>query len=179
MNRPRLCEWLPGGSGPYVRNFKREIKTVLDQVRESFPGALPIPEVEAIDRWLRVMDRIDAIFGGQMASSRACFVREYLRPSAIEVSKPLPSAEGYVLLVEEFPNLAFMVGAADLPPLESIAVSSDLLIVPLPKPTWLLSVSHENPWLPPLEFNLRLGRKSIEKGSGENGEGADQRDGSS
>lgn len=160
MNRPCLYEWMPGGPGPHIVNFKGMVKTVVEQIRTSFPEALPVPEQEAIDLWLRVIERIDAIYGGRIASSRASFVRDYLRSSAIEVSKPLPSSEGYVLLVEEFPTLGFMVAAADLPSLERVAVSSDILIVPLPKPTWIVAVSHENPWLPPFEFNLRFGKKS-------------------
>jgi hypothetical protein len=162
MSKLRLYEWLPRDSDETVEHSKRYRRYLDGKIRRlqaTFSPSEVMPEAEALDLWCRLIERIDARLGGLVAKSDQEFLWDYIRPYAVEVTSPLPSPEGYVVLVEDYPGIGLRVPADGLPSLDRIRFLNDNHIVPLSRPTWLLSISHEG--FPPLQLDLRQGKNSL------------------
>lgn len=168
MNKPLLCDWLPNGSDAsveYSKRYRRALDVKARRIQTIFPGSTAIAEQEALDLWGQIMRRIDARLKRNVGVSDTAFLYDYVESCAIQVIRPLPSPEGYVVLVEDFPTLGFRLKGNDLPSLHQIRLPQDIHIIPFPRPTWILTVSHENPGLPPIQFDLRSPHSNTERSS--------------
>lgn len=156
MRKPLLREWLPlKDRTPKFQPSKGHQEITVQRTQALFPTATLIPAPEAIALWLKVVDRIDTRIAGQVATSREDFLYDYLEPHGTPVEMLPPSPEGYLILVEDFPEIAFKAQSSDLPRLGTIASPRDLYFLPASRPSWIVCLSHEGGLLPPFLVDLR------------------------